>query len=268
MKRWAVIGAIAVVGLYLLWVFLVMQEVPTQMYPRADAPFVDDRFAAATIDAPDGAQIPVAIRKTDGAPVVLYFMGNAGSRALHSPDLELLLSAPVSVVVMSYRGSEGSTLEPSEAALKGDARALYAQLPDVLGYGPLLVHVVGYSMGSGLALDLAAREDLTSVVLKAPMPRICAMIASHTMVPVCLLPGDHWDNFALARQVEEPVFIAYGEKDEMFSTDDVEALARNLPKPHHTARYPDASHNDFSGTAFGDDLLAWLSRPWQPVAHP
>ena len=56
------------------------------------------------------------------APVVLYFMGNAGSLAAFEPILarQRLGGAPV-VVAMTFRGGGGMDGRPSEAGLKSDA---------------------------------------------------------------------------------------------------------------------------------------------------
>lgn len=252
--------------LYAVWVYLVWQESPNQMYPGLDTPFDDARFDHVTIDAPDGVPIRVAIRPgpTPDAAAILYFMGNAGSRHYFGNDLDPLLDLPMSVIVMGYRGGEGDPHTPSEDAIKSDARAVLAALPDLLGAAPRERHVIGYSMGSGMALDLAAGNDLSSVILKAPMPRICDMIARHTFTPVCWLPGAPiWDNYALAGQVTEPVLMIHGDRDQLFSQDEFERLAGRFPSPPTRIIYDDTGHNDFRATTQNADMTGWLRTGWR-----
>lgn len=261
--RW---GAAVLVTFYAVWCVLVVREYPNQTYPRVATPFEDARFAEGQIAASDGTLTPVALYRIEGAPVVLYFMGNAGSRALAGADLDLLLEQPVSVAVMAYRGGEGDPRLPTEGALKSDAWALYEQLPDLLGYVPPQVHVMGYSMGSGLALDLAARGEVSSVILQAPMPRICAMVGRMTWTPACLLPVDRWDNYALAGQVDEPVLHLYGAADTLFPPAVQHNLAQRFAQPPEGYALDGIGHNDIAGAADAE-IASWLARDW-PVLSP
>lgn len=251
--------------LYLLWVVLVALGTPENSYLRNPTPFTDARFEHRELASSDGTAVRVALRKgpQEDAPAVLYFMGNAGSRAVFARDLEALLVLPVSLVVMGYRGGEGDENAPSEPALKADASAVLAGLDDLLSGAPREIHLVGYSMGAGLALHLAAEKDLSSVLLKAPVTRICDLVARMTLTPQCYVPfAEKWDNLRLAREVEEPVLMVHGDRDQMFQSG-FERLAQAFPGgPPKRIIYPDTGHNDFSQTSLHEDMADWLGGDW------
>ncbi len=70
------------------------------------------------------------------------------------------------VLAIDYRGFGGSSGTPSEAGLLHDAEAAY-RAARAKGYAPADIVVLGESLGSGVALKLAARYSVGGVVLAA-----------------------------------------------------------------------------------------------------
>ena len=188
------------------------------LHPRFIYPFLADDeemagFAPHSLEADDGVSIALREAKGDG-PIVLYFMGNAGAIPLFEPGLRPLVEAGLHVIAMEYRGGGGQPGQPSEQRLKEDAllAADYA-----LGLGkPVFVH--GFSMGSGLAMHVAANREVAGVVLEAPYSKMCRLMAERSWLPACWLPFvQKWNNLALAPRVEAPVLILHGEEDALIT---------------------------------------------------
>lgn len=116
--------------------------------------------------------------RVNKARFVLFFPGNAkGQLAEALALLEILRDArDLGVAVWSYRGFEGSDGEPSPEAIAEDARMQRAFLAARYGVGCERLVIAGYSMGSGIALRLAAelevREQTPSgLLLLSPFSR-------------------------------------------------------------------------------------------------
>ena len=144
-------------GVYagLCLVFLVFQRsfiyMPTPVTPAHTKAF--------TLDV-QGAKVRISSRPHDGPKALIYFGGNAEDVAYTVPELAELFPDRA-IYGMHYRGYSGSSGHPAEQALRSDARALFELVhgrhPDVI--------VVGRSLGSSLAIQLAAEEPLTRLVL-------------------------------------------------------------------------------------------------------
>ena len=77
-----------------------------------------------------GAELQVSVRVQAGPRAVLYFGGNAED--VSSSLAELAANFPEhAVYAMHYRGYGGSTGKPTEAALHGDAIALFDRVARV-----------------------------------------------------------------------------------------------------------------------------------------
>ena len=197
------IGAYVVYGLVMVW-----------LHPRFIYPFLPDDepmagFERVSLTARDGVE--VSLQEARGAgPMVLYFMGNAGTISLFEPGLRPLVDAGMHVVALEYRGGAGRLGQPSEVVLKEDA--LLAADYTLEFRKPVFVH--GFSMGSGLAMHVGANRDVSGIVLEAPYSKMCRLMAARSLLPACSIPFvQKWDNLALAPQVKAPVLMLHGSKD-------------------------------------------------------
>src|SRR5262249_43046729 len=124
--------------------------------------------AERTIETPDGERVVAWYgRARPGQPTLLYFHGNGGSLAVRAPRIARFMDEGWGVYMMTYRGYGGSTGSPSEAANIADARLAYHDLvkEDVL---PRSIVAYGESLGSGIAVRIAAELPVGAVILDAP----------------------------------------------------------------------------------------------------
>ena len=171
--RLAQTAAVLIIGLYLAVVaamFLFqrqMQYLPTNRAPSpADAGF--DGAAEHVLTAEDGTRILLWYAPApEGAPVILYFQGNAGEIADRADRWAFYRDAGFGTAFLSYRGYGGSEGKPTEAGLHQDAAAAFAWLK-AQGIGAGSIALVGESLGSGVAVRLAAGQPP-----EARWPRWC-----------------------------------------------------------------------------------------------
>jgi pimeloyl-ACP methyl ester carboxylesterase len=227
MRRPLALGLALVIGAYVVWGALLTWAHPHLIYPffqnRTDLP----GFAPVTLSTPDGVGIVLQVSEGQG-PTILYFMGNAGALQFFEPGLSMHQAAGRRVVALEYRGGAGRPGIPDEATLKADA---LAAADHALAYGnPVVVH--GYSLGTGLAVHVAARRDVAGVVLEAPYSRLCALMARAALLPACLMPFvQKWDTLADAPGVRAPVLILHGDRDTLVPPAESVALAAALSLP-------------------------------------
>ena len=142
---WILFAAYLAYGLLMVW-----------MHPRFIYPFIQEDqpllgFTRKPMAAGDGTEITFQEAAGPG-PVLLYFMGNAGALWAFEEGLRPHVEAGRHVIALEYRGGAGLPGRPSETTLKSDALVIadYA-----LSFGRPVV-VQGFSMGSGLAVHVAA----------------------------------------------------------------------------------------------------------------
>ncbi|MCB2135090.1 MAG: alpha/beta fold hydrolase [Rhodobacteraceae bacterium] len=187
---------------------------PRYIYPFAPTVFAMDGFERHMIDVPQAAPLAVWVHTAalPGQPVIVYFMGNAGTLDIHKAPLRLHSDAGRNVIAMEYRGGGGAPGAPSEARLKADALAVLDAAPALAGPGPVFVH--GYSMGTGLALHVASARPVNGVILDAPFARICDLMRRAAALPACWMPFvQKWDSLAYAGAIVAPVLIQHGDSD-------------------------------------------------------
>lgn len=222
------------------------------LHPRFIYPFQQDPFSGAgytVVDLPvDGADtVPVQMSLgAPGAPVIVYYMGNVGALDLFRPMLDHHQERGRTVIALQFRGGGGVPGRSSEATLKRDALALFDAVPDLVpGGGPVFVQ--GYSMGTGLALHVAARRMVDGVILSAPFHRMCELMARAAKLPACVLPVQRWNSAADADQVTGPVLVQHGTEDPLIPFGDGKRLADRLRAAGAALRFEalsGAAHND------------------------
>lgn len=170
---------------------------------------------------------------TDIAPAVLYFTGNAEDQTA------FFLWAPtelrdVTLAGLDYRGYGASDGAPSEKAVKADALAVYDALSDKIGHKTPIV-VMGRSLGSGVALHVAANRPVAGLILVTPYDSLASVgQQAHPFVPVNLLMRHPFNALAEAPAVTAPtLFLVAG--------------ADTLIAPVHAKRLADAwkAHKDY-----------------------
>jgi fermentation-respiration switch protein FrsA (DUF1100 family) len=230
MKKWSrvILRVIAVaVVLYAIACVIVAVAYRTFLYPapnRAEKP-ADAREVKPT--AIDG-KVASALRfGADDARVNIAFFHGNGEIAADSADLARKLALlGYGVVLAEYRGyglarAEGA---PTEAGIYADAEAILGSLP--MGF----VVLMGFSLGTGVAVEMAARGHADALVLLAPYTSIPAVAAHHVpLLPMNFLMRDKFDSLSKAASIKVPVFVAHGDADEVVPFDMGETLAHTFP---------------------------------------
>jgi pimeloyl-ACP methyl ester carboxylesterase len=192
----------------------------------------------------------------DARSALLYFGGNAEDVAHNLPVFDRAFPGRA-VYLVNYRGYGGSTGIPSEAALVGDAGAVFDW---VKGHHDSVI-VMGRSLGSGVATALAADRPVERLILVTPFDSI-ANVAGEQLTSVARsIVTDRYDSAKRMSRVHADVLVVVAARDEVISRARSDALIAAVnPASRHVVTIPSAGHNDL------DRFPAYLSSVEEFVA--
>lgn len=168
----------------------------------------------------DGTRLNVSILDRPGADAVIYFGGNAEDVSAAIGELAAAFPAHA-VYALHYRGYGGSEGSPGEDALHADAAALWTH---VAGRHARIA-VVGRSLGSGIAVRLAAHHAATQLVLVTPYDSMVAVARAHYgWLPVGWLLRDRYESVRHAPAVRAPTLLMVAARDEVIPRESSERL--------------------------------------------
>jgi len=178
-----------------------------------------------------------------GHPVVLYFHGNGDYLAGFFGRFHDLIADGTGIVALSYRGYAGSSGKPSEQGLLQNAAAAYAFT--AARYGAEAIVVWGFSLGSGVAVALAAAQPVGKLILEAPYTSIADVAASaFRFVPVRWLIRDPFRSDLRIARVAVPLLVMHGARDPTIPIGFGERLFALAREPKQFVRFPQGGHND------------------------
>lgn len=231
----------------------------------------DGRLAAAgglavpnsqrvALTASDGVQLSAWYVPPDaGRKVMLFFHGQGGQLVIQTGRWRRIREAGHGVLALSYRGYPGSKGSPTETGINLDARAAYDWLAERHAKQDIILH--GHSLGSGVAVYLAAGVEAHALVLEAPFSA-AVDVASERMpwLPVGLLMLDQFRSRDRISQVRMPVLIVHGGRDAVIPPAHSERLFSLANEPKVFARVVDGDHNTLVRDGLYDHLWAFLSK--------
>jgi fermentation-respiration switch protein FrsA (DUF1100 family) len=193
----------------------------------------------------------------------LVFHGNAANIANRADLYRFLRNLPANVLAVEYRGYGRSEGQPSEAGIYQDAVAAWEYAVHNFGISPNQLIAFGASMGTAVAVDLAANRDVAGVVLVAPFASSKAV--ARRVYP--FLPGSgfvvpsRFDTGAKLTHVRAPIFIAHCTGDPVLPFALGEEVYRLAPKPKVFLRVEGSCHEEallMEPVAYRDQLLSFL----------
>jgi pimeloyl-ACP methyl ester carboxylesterase len=230
------VGAVALAyGVLCVWVFFTQRG---QIYfptPVSEAPGAQVLWVESQAE-----RIKVWVVSRPGARALLYFGGNAEDVA---GNVELFAEAfpDRSLYLVKYRGYGGSTGRPSETGLVADALAVF----DLVQARHADVAVMGRSLGSGVAVQLAAERPVGRLVLVTAFDSLVNVAREYfRWLPVGLLMRDRYESARWASKVSAPVLVVIAGEDEIISRERSDTIAAAfLPGQARVVVVPDVGHN-------------------------
>ncbi|MFW6027940.1 MAG: alpha/beta hydrolase, partial [bacterium] len=204
-----------------------------------------DRFSSLRLDTPDGERLVAWHAPPNGGhPTIVYFQGNGLGLAARAERFRLFHQAGYGVLALGYRGYSGSTGAPSEAGLITDAVTATGFLR-TKGFPPERLVYYGESLGTGVAVQLASRDDTrpAAVILEAPFTSALDVARLHYWyVPLTLLMRDQFRSVDHIAAVKAPLFVLHGDADGIVPVDHGRAMFAAAGEPKEIMEVPGGSH--------------------------
>jgi uncharacterized protein len=201
------------------------------------------------LDTADSERVIVwHVPPREGKSIFLYFHGNGGSLRWREERFRALIADGSGLVALSYRGYGGSSGRPTEMGLVEDAAAAYAFV--IARYPAQRIVLWGESLGSAIALALAAEKPVGHIVLEAPFTSAADVGARYLwFLPVRLFLKDQFRSDLRIGKVTAPVLVVHGEDDAIVPVTLGERLYSLIRAPKRFVRIAGAGHNDLGAQA-------------------
>ncbi len=241
----AVTAVVATVG-YLAVLALVWSQQRRMLFPASQVRTTAAEAGLAGVQdvlirTADGETLVAWWRPPEpGRALVLYFHGNGGALVNRRERVRLLTRDGRGLLMPSYRGYGGSTGSPSEAGLRRDAEAASAWLSS---YDPARIVLYGESLGTGVAVALAAEARVGGVILDAPYTSTAAIAgALFWYLPVALLMRDQFRSIDRVARIGAPLLVLHGEQDGVIPSAQSELLFAAAVEPKRRVTLPGIDH--------------------------
>jgi uncharacterized protein len=233
--------------------------------PVESKPIVPAGWRAEEIvfTARDGTRLHgvLALPPVPKPALVIYFGGNAEEvTSLAATAKEYYADrAALYVNYRSYGASEG---KPTEAALVSDAVELFdwSQKRGDIDASRIAVH--GRSLGTGVAVQVAAARPARCVVLTSPFLSAREVAKEiYPWLPVSLLMRHPFDSAARAPGMKTPALFIMGTDDRLVPMTQSERLAELWGGPKERLVLEGFTHNDVHvNPQYGATIRAFLDR--------
>jgi uncharacterized protein len=164
------------------------------------------------------------------------------------------------VLLVDYRGYGGNPGSASQNGLAADARAARAYLASRPNVDPSRLVYFGESLGTAVAVDLAAEYPPAALVLRSPFTSMTDLGQYHyPFLPVRLLLRDRFAAIEQIQQIQVPLLVIAGGRDSIVPIESSRRLYDAATTAKTFLLLPDADHNDYELLA-GDEMINAIVR--------
>ena len=178
-------------------------------------------------------------------PILVYFHGNSFDIGERAYRIKRYNDAGFSTLIVGWRGFSGNEGNPTESNLYLDGKATIEwilentkfKINDIINYGE--------SLGSGVAVELNLKYKFLCTVLEAPFTSIADVANKrYKIYPSKLLVKDKFDNLSKIDQIQSPLIIISGLKDEVVPHFHSKLLFDKANNPKKSLFIDEAMHNN------------------------
>ena len=168
-------------------------------------------LSEVAIETPDGLQLAAWWWPGEQALSFVLLHGNAGHRGDRLAWMRAMHDIGPNVLVVDYRGYGGNQGSPTEAGLIRDGLAAVRWVEQER---PGRVILVGESLGTGVAVAVAAQHPPAAMILHSSFPSLLPIAQrAYPLLPVGWLMRDRFDSLELMSELKVPVMFVHGDAD-------------------------------------------------------
>jgi uncharacterized protein len=181
-------------------------------------------------------------RISPNQPLIVYYGGNAEDITLNFYSLDRFATG--SFLFMNYRGYGGSGGRPTERDLCEDALFILDTVIKKEGIDPDHVILMGRSLGSGVAVYVAARRNVGGIILVTPFDSLTHVAQIHYPIfPVRLLLKHRFDSASIAPTITIPALFVTAANDQVVPARLASQLERLWGGPTTNVTVAGTDHN-------------------------
>jgi dipeptidyl aminopeptidase/acylaminoacyl peptidase len=200
---------------------------------------------------------PIVLRSKDGTklsgwlmtpavvgphPGVVYFGGRSEEVSWVARDAGKLFPG-MAVLAVNYRGYGDSQGDPAEEHMVDDGRMLFDWLSERGHVDPRRIAIVGRSLGSGVAVQVAMERSAHSVVLITPYDSILAIAKRRfRTMPIEYVLRHRFESVKYASALTAPTYVLRAASDDIVPHSHTDQLVAKLVKLHKDEIVPDSDH--------------------------
>lgn len=251
-------GYLALVGtLYFDQRKFLYQPDPSFSAPPADGPPIQ----VVHLKAADGTRLIAWYLPPKGDnPIILHLNGNAQGLVFQKWRWKRFADAGVGFFAVGYRGYSGSEGKPTEQGLIQDSNAAYDWVAARYPASRIVIH--GYSLGSGLAVRLAAQRPARALILEAPYTSTVDVAAARLpWAPVRLLMKDRFQSTDWIGKVHMLLLIVHGTDDSVIPFRFGQRLYAMANQPKQFVAMRGSDHNTLVRDGLYHHVWAFLGVP-------
>jgi dipeptidyl aminopeptidase/acylaminoacyl peptidase len=213
----------------------------------------------------------VVLRATDGTrlsgwlmtpniagphPAVVYFGGRSEEVSWVVRDAGRLFPG-MAVLAVNYRGYGESLGRPGEPHMVDDGKVLFDWISERPHVDRRRVAVVGRSLGSGVAVQVAMERSAHSIVLITPYDSILAIAKKRFRgVPVGFILRHRFESIKYAPLLKAPTYVLRAETDDVVPHSHTDVLVAKLTNLPLDETIPESNHYNIPYLGTTQDKIA------------
>jgi fermentation-respiration switch protein FrsA (DUF1100 family) len=187
------------------------------------------------------------------APLVVFFHGNAEQIADYARPALDMARRGIGFCAVEYPGYGAlSAMHPSEVGVYQSATVALDWVERELHVDRSRITLAGWSLGSGVAVEMAVRHRGSRVLLLSPytsLTHVAQRIA--VILPMRLIMSDHFDSLDKMQNILVPVLVVHGRRDHLIPAEMGSALAHRAPNGRYV-ELQQRAHNDVISVLFNE----------------
>ena len=222
--------------------------------PQAIDPSIQEIF----IDTSDGVALQAfLVSRSDSNRMLVFFHGNAGNASMRLPEALRLSHLQTNVLLVSYRGYGKSSGSPSESGVYLDGEAAMEYVQARLGFSFNRIIILGRSLGSAVAIEVAQHHGVAGLILVAPFSNGRDLADTMGLSWLAWLTGDPFDSVTKISRIKIPMLFIHGTEDRIVPLELGRKLFDATPSPKEWKSVLHADHNNLVQIA-GPQYWEWI----------
>lgn len=223
------------------------------------------------IKSTDDTEIQIWYHKpTTGKELIIFYHGNYSHLGYRAPKFRELIDMGYGFIAPSYRGFGKSSGTPTKEGILNDARAAI-NFAIEQGHKPEDIILIGESLGSGVASQIATEYKFKGIMLITPYRSIEARASEiYWYIPVKYLIKDNFNNIDNISNIHSPILLVHGTQDDVIPHSHSEALIALANEPKKLILYEGKTHSNIDPRIMFSDMAGFFgsvqSAQWNGIS--